>query len=149
MTQPDQPADHPTPTLAPELDRDLPMGWVEAKLLDLTELIRGVTYRKGDASDTPFENAIPVLRANNITQAGIQLENLVYVPANLVSEQQKVKQNDIIVATSSGSISVVGKAARATADLNLGFGAFCGLIRPLQGVDSRFIGQYFSQYLTG
>ncbi|WP_309855575.1 restriction endonuclease subunit S [Deinococcus soli (ex Cha et al. 2016)] len=128
----------------------LPQSWTRANLLEVSELVRGVTYSKGDATDSPTDNHMGVLRANNITQSGLSFSDLVYVPSGLVSELQRVRQNDIVIATSSGSISVVGKAARATSDFNVGFGAFCGLIRPSQEIEARFLGHFFgsSAYRT-
>jgi type I restriction enzyme S subunit len=85
-----------------------------------------------------------VLRANNIQDRRFDFSDLVHVPRHLVSEAQQVQPGDVVVATSSGSISVVGKAAQARAALNAGFGAFCGLLRPSARVEPNYFGHYFS-----
>lgn len=54
-----------------------------------------------------------------------------------------MRENDIVIAASSGSISVVGKAARSDSDFNGGFGAFCKVLRPGAEVDPRYFAQYF------
>ncbi|HQX48735.1 MAG TPA: restriction endonuclease subunit S [Planctomycetaceae bacterium] len=123
---------------------DLPPGWCIVPILELADLLRGVTYSKADASETPFSGAISVLRANNIQDRRFDLRDLVYVPASLVSQQQRIMAGDIVVATSSGSISVVGKASQAMSNLDAGFGAFCGLLRPVPGVNARYYGHFFS-----
>jgi type I restriction enzyme S subunit len=91
---------------------ELPESWASVPLLDVSKLVRGVTYTKGDARSEPFTGSIPVLRANNIQDRGFNLDDLVHVPESLVSEQQHVGIGDVVVATSSGSISVVGRPRR-------------------------------------
>ena len=86
------------------------------RVADLAEQIRGVTYGKDDASPNPISGYLPVLRAGNITNEGLTFDDLVFVPAKRISAKQKIRQNDILIAASSGSLDVVGKAARALAD---------------------------------
>lgn len=51
---------------------------------------------------------------------------------------------DVIIAASSGSISLVGKAASAKENINAGFGAFCKILRPnTELVDPRYFANYF------
>lgn len=123
---------------------ELPPNWLRLDLLGVAELVRGVTYSKTDAHESPFDGSIPVLRANNIQDRGFDLGDLVHVPSALVSESQRIKTGDVVVATSSGSINVVGKAAQARKDIQAGFGAFCGLMRPVSGIDQRYFGYFFS-----
>jgi type I restriction enzyme S subunit len=113
------------------------------KVGDLCEQIRGVTYSKSDVVLVPTEGFKPVLRANNITDEGLTFDDLVYVPAKHIAIKQKLKANDVLIATSSGSIDVVGKAARAFSDVDGGFGAFCKVLRPNAKVDSAYFSHYF------
>ena len=124
--------------------QELPVGWVDAPLLGLGELIRGVTYSKNDSSDRSFSGSIPILRANNIQDRHFDTANLVHVPTSLVAQTQIVKAGDVVIATSSGSISVVGKAAQAREDFAMAFGAFCGLIRPSNEISPEYFGHFFS-----
>ena len=121
---------------------DLPQGWIRAQVKDIAEFIRGVSYRKSESSKTPKTGHIPILRANNIN---IQLnyEDLVYVPRDKVKDVQFVKLFDIIIAMSSGSKHLVGKAAQAHQDFEGGFGTFCGLVRGSPQLDRKFIGLFF------
>jgi type I restriction enzyme, S subunit len=112
-------------------------------IAEVAEQIRGVSYGKADVIDRPAEGFLPVLRANNITDDGLKLDDLVYVRADKVSAKQQVRSGDIVIAASSGSISVVGKAAQAEDDLNMGFGAFCKVVRPSPKVHARYIGHFF------
>lgn len=113
------------------------------KISDLCDQIRGVTYSKSDATHSPTKGYLPVLRANNITEAGLIFNDLVYVPEGNIAAKQKLKANDILIATSSGSIDVVGKAARVTSNFHGGFGAFCRVLRPNTKVDPSYFSHYF------
>jgi type I restriction enzyme S subunit len=87
-----------------------------------------------------------VLRAGNLQDGHIVWEDLVYVPEQLVSDAQRLRRGDIVVAMSSGSASVVGKAApvlECDTDRTAGFGAFCGLWRTATPEWAPWLQQYF------
>ena len=117
----------------------------EARIGDLAEQIRGVTYGKDDASSVFLADYLPVLRAGNITESGLTYKDLVYVPAARISAKQKIKQGDVIIAASSGSLDVVGKAAPAKNDFDGGFGAFCKVLRPNKKVYPEYFAQLFKR----
>lgn len=119
------------------------MTYPLARVGDLAEQVRGVTYAKGDASTVAKSGFLPVLRAGNITEDGLLMDDLVFVPEVRISEVQRVRRNDVLVATSSGSIDVVGKAAPALTDLDAGFGTFCKVLRPGDAVNPRYFAQFF------
>lgn len=110
---------------------------------DLCDQIRGVTYSKDEAVATFAPGYKAVLRANNITGHGLSFSDLVYVPQVRVSARQYIKANDVVIAASSGSIDVVGKAARAVVDFDGGFGAFCKVLRPNSKVDPSYFAHFF------
>ena len=114
-----------------------------ARVCELAEQVRGVSYSKNDASPAPRPGYLPVLRAGNITEDGLRFDNLVYVPAERISEKQNVRRNDIVIAASSGSLRVVGKAARSLDDYEGGFGAFCKVLRPGPDVDPAYFAHFF------
>ena len=107
----------------------LPPGWGEAPLGQLLTVLRGVSYKKQDATSEPASGKIPILRATNI-DAELNFDDLVYVPQECVNEVQLLKTGDIVIAASSGSRHVVGKAASLTAPWMGSFGAFCYGLRP-------------------
>ncbi len=82
------------------------------KVRDLAEQVRGVSYEKQDVVDGPSPGYLPVLRAGNITDNGLTYDDLVFVPAERVSDKQKIRRHDVVVATSSGSLSVSGARPR-------------------------------------
>ncbi|WP_448510342.1 restriction endonuclease subunit S [Immundisolibacter sp.] len=114
-----------------------------ARVADLADQIRGVTYAKEDATSSPRPGYLPVLRAGNIADDGLVFDDLVFVPAERVAPTQKIRRNDVVIAASSGSLDVVGKAARALADFEGGFGAFCKVLRPRPGIDPAYFAHFF------
>ena len=121
---------------------ELPDGWTWTKVKDIAEFIRGVSYRKNQSSKVSKVDYVPILRANNI-KAQLNYEDLVYVQQEKVKKEQFVKALDIIIAMSSGSKHLVGKAAQAHQDFEGGFGTFCGLLRVSREVNQKFIGLFF------
>lgn len=121
----------------------LPAGWQVAKLKQISEIIRGVTYEKKDARDVSDAGYTPVLRATNIQDGSLVLDkDLVFVPSENISNSQMLKSGDIVVATSSGSKHLVGKTAQVKTDWNGSFGAFCAAIRPVVGIMPRYFGYF-------
>jgi type I restriction enzyme S subunit len=110
---------------------------------DISRQIRGVSYEKGEASLSPSDGLVPILRANNISDGEINLEDLVYVPSRRVKAEQYLIAGDVLIAASSGSLDVVGKAAPARVDLNAGFGAFCKVLRPNNQVWPPYFSHFF------
>jgi type I restriction enzyme S subunit len=113
------------------------------RVSDVADQIRGVTYSKQDATKTARPGYVPILRAGNITDDGLTFDDLVYVPCSKVSPNQKIQVNDIVIAASSGSLDVVGKAARVITNFNGGFGAFCKVLRPRKEVHAAYFSHYF------
>jgi type I restriction enzyme S subunit len=109
----------------------------------LAEQLRGVSYKKEDASDSQRLGYLPILRAGNITDAGLVFSDLVFVPKERVLEKQLIKKGDVVIAASSGSIEVVGKAAQAKGNFNGSFGAFCKVLRPNAKVYHDYFAHFF------
>lgn len=109
---------------------DVPHGWASVAISVVADLVRGVTYKKADASASPVEGYLPILRATNIN-GNLSLESqMVFVPKSYIRPEQRLRVGDIVVATSSGSASVVGKSAALRGAWEGSFGAFCTVIRP-------------------
>lgn len=120
----------------------LPKEWEYVKVSSIAELIRGINYKKDIASSSPFQNSLPLLRANNIN-VNLNFEDLVYVPKSLVKSEQIVKKDDIIFAMSSGSKHLVGKTAVAKEDFEGSYGAFCALLRIKEGINKKYVSYIF------
>lgn len=106
------------------------MNWPQAPLSpSLARVVRGVTFSQADASSDPFDNGVPVLRAGNIQERLITETDLVWVDRKFVSVEQYLQRNDIVVCTSSGSASLVGKSAILEQEFEGTWGAFNAVIR--------------------
>ncbi|HGL6262478.1 TPA: restriction endonuclease subunit S [Enterobacter roggenkampii] len=120
----------------------LPEGWATAPVSTVTTLIRGVTYKKEQALNYLQDDYLPLIRANNIQNGKFDTTDLVFVPKNLVKESQKISPEDIVIAMSSGSKSVVGKSAHQRLPFECSFGAFCGALRPEKHISPSFIAHF-------
>ena len=98
----------------------------KVKIRDIATFVRGVSYKKDQAQKEYSEGYTAILRANNISAGSILMDDLVYVPNTLISDDQIVNKGDIVITMSSGSKAHVGKVAIATETMNCAFGAFCG-----------------------
>ena len=115
----------------------------EVTVGEIATQVRGVSYGKTDVQDRPASDCLPVLRANNITDDGLSFEELVFVKVSRIRDSQLLKAGDIVIAASSGSLSVVGKAAQVGRDLDAAFGAFCKVVRPGPKVHPAYLGHFF------
>ena len=120
---------------------ELPKSWILITLGQIADIIRGVTYKKENARTSSSEGLLPLLRATNISQE-LDFDDLVYVPKRNVSDLQLLRRGDIVIAASSGSKSVVGKAAVLKSDWTGTFGAFCAVARPNEGIAARYLSYY-------
>lgn len=114
-----------------------------ARLGDLIEQIRGVSYKPEDVYDKLGEDCIPLLRANNIKDGQLNFDDVLFVDKKRVHKDQLLKAGDVLICTSSGSKELVGKAAYVKEDLPMTFGAFCKVIRP-QKIRSNYLGHFFN-----
>lgn len=109
----------------------------------ICKLVRGVTFEKSAARASPKDGFLPVLRAGNI-QDQLDLENdLVWIPASLVSAQQLLKVGDIAICLSSGSARLVGKTASLRTPWRGTVGAFCAIVRPNADTSIDFMAHWF------
>ena len=89
---------------------------MKKKLKDICTQVRGVSYKPSDLRDE--NSGVPILRANNIQDTGIVLDELVYVDSSKVHSEQYLLTDDIVICASSGSKNLVGKAATFKSDLS-------------------------------
>jgi type I restriction enzyme S subunit len=120
----------------------LPSSWNVTDLGTVVDVVRGVSYKKPDATNQTGPGLVPILRATNIGEKLTLDGELVFVPDRYVRPEQRLRPGDIIVATSSGSSAVVGKSALLDRPWNGAFGTFCCVIRAKEGVDPRYLGYY-------
>lgn len=119
------------------------MNFKLVKLGDFIKQIRGVSYKKSDIYTNLNEKSIELLRANNIKDSNLVLDDIVYVDRSKVKKEQILKKGDILICASSGSKHLVGKSVLIKENTNFTFGAFCKVIRT-EKISSRFL-EYFFQ----
>jgi len=120
-----------------------PAGWASASVADVAEAVRGLTYKKEQARSEAGEGLAPLLRATNVQDGRLLLEDhLYFIPEALVRDEQWLQPGDIVLASSSGSALVVGKSAAILRPWRGTFGAFCTVLRPSKHVDPRFLAYF-------
>lgn len=107
----------------------LPPTWSVVNFDEVIEIVRGVTFSKGERSETPSTGMVPCLRSGNV-QRDLTTSNLIYVPASVVkSDTRYIRPGDTIVSMSN-SYELVGKVALASErHKGMTFGAFLSSFR--------------------
>lgn len=118
-----------------KLKKELPREWRDGTLSDIMDIVRGVTYNNDDVKSKDDTNVIPVLRATNINENTIDIENMVYVPKDKVDVDQILNKFDILLVMSSGSKEHIGKNGFYYFDEKIAFGAFCAKLVPKKNFD--------------
>lgn len=123
----------------------IPGNWVWARMGAVTEIIRGLSYKKHQVAASDAPDNLLVLRGGNI-QNGVVVnqDDNVYVNKEIVRENLLLKKGDIIIVSSTGSSKLIGKAASIKKEfVGETYGAFLTNIRSRYGLDNRYIGLYF------
>lgn len=124
----------------------VPENWCWAKVGALSNLYRGVSYKKHDAHAERQEQDCLILRGGNVLEGAIETETSdnVYVNRNLVQEDQFLQPYDIVIVSSTGSSKVIGRAGITYVGYDdVAFGAFLTLVRPNNRSVKPFIAYYF------
>ena len=105
------------------------MNWETKRLEEVCNFVRGLTYSKKDEVQ---ESKNAVLRATNIDLKSntLNLEDIRYISDSVkIKEEKKVRKNDILICTASGSKSHLGKVALIKEELDFSFGGFMAVLR--------------------
>lgn len=106
----------------------VPSHWTVQRLGRLGRSTIGLTYRPEDIVDDPDAGTL-VLRASNIQNGRISLEDSVYVSSG-IPPALRLRAGDILICARNGSARLVGKNARITRDLEgQTWGAFMTVFR--------------------
>jgi type I restriction enzyme S subunit len=104
----------------------IPSNWTMVSVNDVASSQRGVSFDKKDIKD----NGVQVLRGNNIEDDHfVSDSNTIFISKDLVSEEQVIKQHDIIMTMSSGSKEHVGKCMQFQVNSSHTYGAFMNRFR--------------------
>lgn len=119
---------------------DLPDGWRWERLGCLADVIRGVSYGRQQVSTAEEPGKLPLLRGGNLQNGTLWLDDLLFVDQACVSDDQFLRERDIVLTMSSGSPALIGKSAWVpTRSDNMTFGAFCGCLRSKDTAMARWL----------
>lgn len=113
------------------------------KLKPYITQVRGIAYKPDEISDDPFENSVPLLKANNITSDGLDCSSLIYIASDKIRPEQFIRAGDLLLAASSGSKKAIGKNAHFPESFSGSFGAFCKVVRPKNGLHPDYLKHFF------
>lgn len=113
------------------------------RLGDYVDQVRGISYSPEEVSKESLTDYVPVLRAGNIGEDGLVLDDLTYIHRDRVRPEQWIRKGDVVIASSSGSKEVVGKGLSFEADYEGSFGAFCKVIRPRNYLEPTYLKHFF------
>lgn len=85
----------------------LPAHWRVVRLGEVVKLVRGISWSKKDES----AKGIPVIAIPNVQGGRVVVENIRYRINKRISDSKRLRQNDILLVGSSGSIQNVGRVA--------------------------------------
>ena len=130
---------------------EIPSRWSSSTVGEVATLVRGVTFKKHETSRQPDIGLVPILRAGNVQDGRIRVDkDLIYVPAERVAPEQYLRSGDTLIATSSGSLSVVGKSALVTSDWTGAHGAFMAVLRPHPDIQPAYLSYWLqSDHVRG
>ena len=107
---------------------EIPEQWNIFKLKHLGKSITGLTYQPEDVAENQTKGIL-VLRASNIQNRSLSLEDTVYVDVPL-NDELLTKEGDILICSRSGSRDLIGKNLTISKDLSgCTFGAFMTVFR--------------------
>jgi type I restriction enzyme S subunit len=116
-----------------------------AKLGDVAEFIRGITFKPDDVAHLGADDSIVCMRTKNV-QALLDCDDLLAVPSRLVRrKEQYLKEGDILVS-SANSWNLVGKCCWVPAlPWPAAFGGFISVLRgDSNRLDRRYLYWWFS-----
>ena len=120
----------------------IPKGWTEKKLGEISEVKRGLSWQKNSESKSKINDSIPVLRIGNIRERYLDLDDILYIH-NITDQQKndnKVSKNDILVVGSNGNRELVGRSCKIDRDMDFVYASFLMGIRKIsEEIDPDFL----------
>ena len=119
----------------------------------IAQLIRGVTFRKGDQLETATNGSLRVATTRAAQESGIVEQDLYHIPMKLVKDDKKMLQPGDILISTANSLNLLGRTTHVqSVDYPTSFGAFMSVIRPnkevldtylLHGLRTEFATDFF------
>lgn len=123
----------------------LPDNWCWTKIGVVSNLYRGVSYKKHEGHSEKGKDDCLVMRGGNIQEGKIDIDSdNIYVSKELISDEQHIRKHDVVIVSSTGSTKVIGRAGISFADYDdVAFGAFLTLVRPIERVYKPYVAYFF------
>lgn len=111
---------------------ETPANWEWARLGNICEIIRGITFSASEKSSIPEEGRVACLRTSNV-QDKIEWEDLLFIREVFVKRKDQFIQENDIVMSMANSRELVGKVAIVDKmpSFQTTFGGFLGVLRPI------------------
>ena len=111
----------------------LPFGWSYARLGEVVEIERGITFPASEKSKSPEAGRIACLRTTNV-QDSIEWDDLLFIREQFVNRPEQYVRKFDIVMSMANSRELVGKVALIDKEPEYAtsFGGFLSVLRPTQ-----------------
>jgi len=115
-------------------------SWIKKPLSELIIGYRGVSFKPEDVKEGNDNQDFILLRSNNIKNGKILLEDTMIIDKSRVSDNQKLRNGDLVVCMSNGSKQLVGKSALFKGEMgDYCVGAFCSSFRIIDDTSEDFV----------
>ena len=117
------------------------MTWPMARLDDVIDFIRGITFKPTDVVPPFTHNSIVVMRTKNVQVEGLDCSDLISVPRHFMKrEEQRLKYGDLLIS-SANSWELVGKTSFVEKlDYDATAGGFISIVRAKKNnVDPKYL----------
>ena len=115
----------------------LPDGWREVKISDVSEFIRGITFKTNDAKNNYEDGLVGVYRTKNI-QETLTLDDVYFLTKEHIRNDNKyLKKGDVLIS-SANSLELLGKCCKyIEMDYPASLGGFisCARVNSLMNAD--------------
>ena len=107
---------------------------------DITEIVRGITFRKSDQFERPTNDSLSVATTKAAQESGIVEDALYHIPRSLLKDEKKLLRTGDILISTANSFHLLGRTTpvRVVSRL-ISFGAFMSLIRPSDRIMSTYL----------
>lgn len=117
------------------------MKWPMARLDDVIDFIRGITFKPTDVVPPFTHDSIVVMRTKNVQVEGLDCSDLISVPRHFMKrEEQRLKDGDLLIS-SANSWELVGKTSFVEKlDYDATAGGFISIVRAKKNkVDPKYL----------
>ena len=120
-----------------EIPFEIPESWVWCRLGNISEIIKGTSYKKEDIK----KDGIRIIRGGNIYNYKLTFnDDDIFVDYKYINKTKQLKKNDIVIVSSTGSSNALGKPAFVAKDLEkTQIGAFIRIVRCCNIINSNYL----------